>query len=297
MYDAIIIGKGPAGLQCAIHLSRANLSVLVLGLKSNLEKADKIDNYFGFQDTISGAVLLQHGEKQAARLGVEIRQEEVLSIRYGDGSETEGLYFEVVTGHMRYIGKCILIACGMPLPKLKLPGLSEWEGNGISYCVTCDGFFYKGKKVGVLGNKDYAVHEALELTHFTNDITLFTNGTAPEVSARNQSVLQKMQVNCKPIKALLGSDHFNAVQFTDGTLAPLSGLFIAEDRPSAIDFALKLGVIQKQRLIQVDENMMTNIDGIFAAGDCISPYKQVAVAVGQGATAAKAIVQYLKTHN
>ena len=161
MYDVIIIGKGPAGISAALYTARANLKTLVVGKNNSaLAKAEKIENYYGFANAISGAFLLKEGELQAMRIGTEILEDEVISI---DKKEV----FEVEALSGRYRSRSVLLATGQTWKKLRVENIEKFEGRGVSYCSTCDGFFYKNLRVGVLGYKDYAVHEALELSAFT----------------------------------------------------------------------------------------------------------------------------------
>ncbi len=289
MYDVIIVGKGPAGLSAAIYTVRANLKTLVIGQNnSGLIKATKIENYFGFSEAVSGSDLLKAGELQAQRLGADITDEEVLGINKTDN-------FEVTTREKSYYAKTVLLASGQPQKKLEIDGLKEMEGIGVSYCTTCDGFFYRGLKVGVLGNKDFAIHEAKELTAFTNDITIYTNGKELEFKGDYNKIYENFTIVNKPIQKLNGKDCLEVIYFTDGSFEKLDGLFIANDVASGIDFAKKLGVLTKGASIVVDENQKTNIDALYAAGDCTGGFKQIATAVGQGALAAGKIAEFIRS--
>ncbi len=176
IYDVIIIGKGPAGVSCAIYTTRANMKTLVIGKSdSMLLKADKIENYYGFENPIGGKELLETGIKQALRLGTQIAEDEVVSIEKTD-------IFKVTGVNGEYEATAVLIATGAPVVRVPVKNLDKFEGNGISYCTTCDGFFYRNKKVGVLGYTDYAIHEAIDLSAFTQDITLYTNNMPLSVS-------------------------------------------------------------------------------------------------------------------
>lgn len=136
MYDIIIIGKGPAGLSSSIYTTRANLKTLIIGKdNSALKKALKIENYFGFSEPVSGEYLLGEGEKQASRFGADIVEEEVIAVKNKDSS------FEVTTSRALYKGSSLLIATGQPQKPIRLKNAVKFEGNGISYCSTCDGFF------------------------------------------------------------------------------------------------------------------------------------------------------------
>ena len=288
MYDVIIIGKGPAGMSAALYTVRSNLRTLIIGKNnSHLLKADKIDNYFGFAQTISGKELLHNGEMQVKRLGAELLEDEVITIEKED-------FFKVMTSTGSYSCKAILLATGQPHKVIRIENLVKFEGKGVSYCSTCDGFFYNNLKVGVLGNKDFAIHEAKELTTFTKDITIYTNGKQLEISDRYIDELNRFHVDTRKISKLEGSDFLQEIHFADGASDNIDGLFVAYESASSIDFARKLGIVTDRNTIVVDGNQQTNLEGVFAAGDCSSKFRQISVAVGQGAVAGKAISDYIK---
>ncbi len=289
MFDAIIIGKGPAGLSAAIYTVRAGLRTLVLGQdKSVLKKADRVENYFGFAEPVSGKYLLEQGEKQALNLGVKFEHSEVVALEKSE-------FFEVYTTDNNYSGKAVLLATGQQIARVRIKGISEFEGNGVSYCTTCDGFFYRGLKVGVLGYKDFAIHEAMELEPLTGDITIYTNGRELELSEKFKSVAARYKINKDMITAIDGKEAVESLVFENGSSEKLDGLFVAYDSASSIDFARKLGVITNGSAIAVDEKQRTNLSGLFAAGDCTGGLKQVSTAVGQGALAAKQIIEYVRS--
>lgn len=287
MYDVIIIGKGPAGISAALYTVRANLSTLVLGGDaSSLNKAEKIENYFGFENVIKGSDLLVAGEKQAVRIGANIVNTEVI------GFEPEGDVFKVFTADQTYKSKALLIATGQERKKVVIPGLADFEGNGVSYCTTCDGFFYRGLNVGILGSGDYALHEAEEMKAFTDKITIFTDGK--ELSAKKSEKTSGLSFNEKKIKKFVGKDALSGIEFEDGTTQDIDGIFIAGESASGVDFARKVGVMFEGNSIVVDKEQKTNIKGLFAAGDCTGGFKQISVAVGQGAMAGRMIIEYLR---
>ncbi len=289
MYDVVIIGKGPAGTSSSLYTIRANLKTLVIGKDdSAIRKAGKIDNYFGFSNTISGEFLLQEGEKQASRLGVEILDDEVISVEKDD-------FFKVMTARETYVSKAVLLATGQPQVKAKLENLAEFEGKGVSYCTTCDGFFYNNLKVGVLGFKDYAIHEAVELETYTKDITIYTNGRELLLSDKFKDQAGRFKVNSKPLLKLDGGDFLQRIFFNDGTSEDIEGLFVAYDSASSLDFARKLGIVADGNSIVVDKYQQTNLDGLFAAGDCTGSFKQISTAVGQGAMAGRKIIEYVRS--
>lgn len=289
MFDIIIIGKGPAGLSAALYTVRSNMKTLIIGRNgSRLMKADKIDNYFGFAETINGEQLLADGEHQVKRLGAEIIEDEVISIEKDD-------FFNVTTATGQYSCKALLLATGQPHKTIRIENLVKFEGRGVSYCSTCDGFFYNNLKVGVLGHKDYALHEALELLTFTKNITIYTNGRQPEVSNKYDKEMQQFKVETRQISKLDGTEFLQRVHFTDGTSEEIDGVFVAYESASSVDFARKLGILVDGSSVVADGKQQTNLEGLYAAGDCTSSFKQISVAVGQGAMAGKAMAEYVKS--
>jgi len=218
---------------------------------------------------------------------VRILDDEVISITH------DGL-FEVCTAEEKFTARAVLLATGQQRKKLKINKLDEFEGKGVSYCTTCDGFFYRNLKVGVLGYKDFAIHEAMELEAFTKDITIFTNGMKPEFSEKNIEKLDRFKLNRKVITGLEGGEYLEKICFEDGTCENIDGIFVAYETASSLDFARKLGVLTEEGNIIVDKNQQTNIEGLFAAGDCTGVFKQISVAIGQGAIAARQIIEYIR---
>lgn len=289
MYDTIIIGKGPAGISASLYTIRSNLKTLIIGSNDSvLKKAEKIENYFGFSQIVSGEHLLNEGEKQALRLGAEIVGDEVIAVEKDD-------YFEVITANERYSAKSVLLATGQPQKKVRIQNLESFEGRGVSYCSTCDGFFYNNLRVGVLGFKDYAIHEAIELKAYTKDITIYTNGKELEVTEKFEEASKGFKLITKPINRLDGSEFLQRVYFEDGTSEEIDGVFVAFESASSIDFARKLGILTDGNSVIVDRFQQTNLDGLFAAGDCTGGFKQISTAVGQGAMAGKKIIEYVRS--
>ena len=287
IYDAIIIGDGPAGISAALYTIRANMKTLILGLADSvLKKALKVENYYGFSEPVSGEKLINEGEAQLKRLGGVILKEEVIGIEKED-------VFHVKTVNNTYTAHSVLIATGQKPVNIKIQNLKRFEGKGISYCTTCDGFFYRGKKVGVLGFKDFALHEAKELLSFTDDITIFTNGEKTDFT--EESLVGKFEINKKLISAFEGEEFIEKIVFEDGSEIPVDGIFIAYGTASSINFALKMGILTKEQAIVANSNQETNIPGLYAAGDCTGVFKQIAVAVGQGAIAGKNMIEYVRS--
>lgn len=288
VYDALIIGRGPAGISCAVYTARANMSTLIIGkFDSMLLKADRIENYYGFEQPIGGKELLTAGEQQVRRLGVEIKDDEVVSLEKEQN-------FKIICVNGTYEARTVLLATGAPVIKIPIKNLARFEGSGVSYCTTCDGFFYRDKKVGVLGYNDYAVHEAMELLPFTKDVTLFTNGEPLELTKSNREALSEFTINEKKIKEIYGVQAIEGLKFEDGSTQTLNGLFVAYGSASSTNFALKMGIATNGKPIEVNNKMETNIPGLYAAGDCTGVFKQISVAVGQGAIAARSMIETVR---
>lgn len=285
MYDCIIIGKGPAGISGAIYISRSNLKVLVIGKDDTaLKKAHLIENYYGFENPITGEELFEIGIKQAEKQNIEIKNDEVIDIKWNDN------FFTVITVNAEYEAKTILLATGKSRNSANINGLKEFEGRGISYCAICDGFFYKNKKIAVIGSGEYALHEAEILKNISDDVTIFTNGRE---LPQNRSIEVTNYIEGK-IDAIKGKEKATKIVLEDNTEYKVDGIFIAEGTASSVDFAKKLGIFLDNNNIKVDENMQTNIPGIYAAGDCTGGLLQISKAVYDGAKSGLSIAKKVK---
>lgn len=284
MYDVIIIGAGPAGVSASLYTKRAGLNTLIVyNEKSDLQKADKIENYYGFVEGISGDDLYKNGIKQAKKIGVELANEEVTKIEY----ESKG--FKVVTSEKAYNTKVVILATGNKKNIPKIKGIEEFEGKGISYCAICDGFFYKNKDVAVIGNGNYAISEVNDLINITNKISILTNGAeVPEFRADNVEIISKQ------IREVRGTDKVEEIEFKDNSILKTDGIFIAEGVAGSVEFAKKLGVLIDKNKIIVNENMETNIKGLYACGDCTGGLLQISKAVYEGTKAGLQSIKYLK---
>ena len=286
MYDVIIIGGGPAGVSASLYTKRANKKTLIIyNNKSNLEYATKIENYYGFENGISGKELYISGLKQAKNLGVELKKEELLKIELFENN-----MFKIITTQDEYISKTVIIAIGTKKAKAKIKGLQELEGKGTSYCAICDGFFYKNKNVSVLGSGRYALAETNDLINIAKHITILTNGEkAPEFRAENVDIVTK------PIEEIKGENKLEEIVFKDNTKIKTDGLFIAQGTLGSTEIAKKLGLYLKEDKIVVNEKMQTNIKGIYACGDCTGGLLQVSKAVYEGTIAGLQVINFLKT--
>lgn len=286
MANVIIIGNGPAGISTALYTTRAGVNTMIIGKDHGaLGKASEIENYYGFSQPISGKDLIVEGMEGARRLGAEIISDEVLGISYGDK-------LTVITESGDYEADGIVLATGTSRMAPKIKGLKEYEGRGISYCAVCDAFFYRGKDVAVLGNGNYALHEALELLSTSNSVTILTNGKEPDFQ-----VPENIKVNTNNIDSIAGNEVVEVVHFLTGESIQVSGVFIALGVAGSTDLAKKIGAQTQQNKIIVDENMSTNIPGLYAAGDCTGGLLQISKAVYEGAKAGTEIIKYLRNNS
>ena len=272
-FDVIIIGAGPAGISAALYARRANLSVLVLhaGIGS-LEKARKIENYYGFPAGISGEELYRNGISQAENLGVKILQKEATEIRInGDFS------FTVSDGKIGFSAKSVVIATGSKKLKPKIKGIEEFEGKGVSYCAVCDAFFYRNKNVAVIGNGKFAVSEAKELSNVASNVSILTDGKGTG-----------------EIERILKEEKISGIIFDDGSEMKTDGIFVALGKAGAADFAKKLGLALKGDSIWTNEKAETNIPGVFACGDAAAGLLQVSKSVYEGAKAGLQATEFIR---
>ena len=285
MYDCIVIGKGPAGITASIYMKRSNLNCLVIGKsESALMKTNRIENYYGFPNSISGKELFFYGTKQAENLKIEMKEEEVISIEMREN-------FIVKTRDNEYEGKTILIATGTGRKVPSIKGIKQFEGKGISYCAICDSFFYRNKNVAVLGSGDYAMHEAEVLKPVAKSVVLITNGKET-VQNRNNS-FEEIET---PIEEIMGESTVSEVRFIDGTNLKVEGIFVAEGIASSSDFARKLGIVLDEtgKNIKVNQNMETNIPGVYAAGDCTGGILQISKAIYEGTVAGLSVSKKMR---
>ena len=280
MADVIILGCGPAGISAALYTARAGLDTLILGREDgSLTKTEKIENYFGFPEPVSGKELLENGAAQARRVGAKLVEDEAVGIAYDGG-------FAVSTASEIYRAPLAILATGSQRKSPDLPGLENFEGRGVSYCAVCDGFFYRKKNVAVLGAGDYALHEAKELLPLAASVTILTDGAEPAADFPPE-----LTVVTKKVKALFGGDLLRGVRFADGSELAADGVFVALGVAGSVDLARKLGVETNGPSIVVDEHRQTNLPGLYAAGDCVGGLLQISKAVCDGAIAGTSVVK------
>lgn len=295
MENIVIIGAGPAGISAALYAARGNMNPLVInnGIGA-LEKAEKIENYYGLEQPLSGKELYERGISQAEALGVRILDAEVLGI---SGFDT----FTVKTTAGDFDTVSVILATGGKRSAPKIPGLKDFEGRGVSYCAVCDAFFYRGKEVAVVGNGEFALHEAEELRNVTQDVTIYTDGKEPEFSREHP-----IAVNTMKIQAIEGDDKVSGLLMQSDTAAqdaeapensfyPADGVFVALGTAGSTEIARQMGAeITDKGNIKTDEEMATTIPGLFAAGDCTGGLLQVSKAVYEGSMTAISAGKYVR---
>ncbi|MDR1927260.1 MAG: NAD(P)/FAD-dependent oxidoreductase [Oscillospiraceae bacterium] len=287
--NALIIGFGPAGCSAALYLRRAGLSVALVGKDSGaLERAEKIENYFGLPQPMSGKELVEVGKQQCLALGAKLWTDEAISLEW---QEDGGFAARFASGRE---AKCqaILLATGKSKKSPDIEGLHHLEGRGVSYCAVCDAFLYRGRSVAVLGSGIYALHEMEELLPLAERVFLLTNGETPEISPPEGVLL-----HTEHILRLEGDNTLRGALLEDENALEFQGLFVALGSASASDLARKLGVqlrSEDQSAILVNAQQETTLPGLFAAGDCTGSFAQVSLAVAEGARAALAMIPFIR---
>lgn len=301
-HDVVIIGAGPAALSAAVYTTREDLDTILYekGVIGGLAAiTDWVDNYPGFKDGIAGLQLAEQLQGQAERFGADIRLGEVTSI------EDQGEYRRVVTSEGEVQAKAVLIATGSQYKKLGIPGEEEFYGRGVHYCATCDGAFYRGKRLVVVGGGNSAVQEALFLTRFTTHIDMLVRSTVT-ASDILQHDLEKA-VNEGKITVhldtrtneIVGENNkvVSVVAETGGETRRIEtdGVFVFIGLLPNTGFLKGIVELDEQGFVKTDAHLQTSLRGVFAAGDVRSgATMQIASAVGEGATAALAMREFIE---
>jgi thioredoxin reductase (NADPH) len=305
IYDAIIIGGGPAGLTAGIYLSRARMNTLLI------EKAlpggqailtEIIENYPGFPLGITGPELMQKMEEQAVRFGLKIEYGEVAEVRIKEGKEDKVKIVKI--NNQEYRTLAIILASGAEASKLEVPGEEELRGRGVSYCATCDAPFFKNQKIVVVGGGDTAIEEALYLTKFVREVTIIHRRDR----LRATKILQERVFANKKINftwdsvatKILGKEKVEGVLIQNKKTGEekeifCQGVFIFVGNIPNSKFLNESIKLDLKGYILTDDNMMTSQEGIYACGDVRKKLlRQVITACGEGATAAFAAQKYIE---
>ena len=296
MENLIIVGAGPAGISAALYAARANLDPLVInnGIGA-LEKAEKIENYYGLPHPVTGKELFETGIAQAKALGVRVLDAQVLGV---SGFDT----FQVKTTEGDFESISVILATGSKRKKPGIPGLQEFEGKGVSYCAVCDAFFYRGKNVAVLGNSDFALHEAQTLLATAGSVTIYTDGMEPEFSTKPDLPVNTMKIQAiegaKTVSGLRLEPDVSAMENGENisSFAAADGIFVAMGTAGSSEMARQMGAaLTEKGNIKVNDQMESTIPGLFAAGDCTGGLLQVAKAVADGAQAGISAGKYVRS--
>ena len=298
--DVVIIGGGPAGLTAGIYAGRGQLSTVVLekGLPGGqIAQTQEVENYPGFDEVISGPELSQRMVRQAEKFGAKIVMEEVL------GVEQRGQDFLVRGYDQTYLAKAVIVATGANPRRLGVPGEDEFYGRGVSTCATCDGFFYRGKEVLVIGGGDAAIEEGMFLTKFADKVTvvhrrgeLRANGEAQKRAFANPKMHWVWNT---VVEEVLGDEQVTGVRTRnvetdeEGVLNA-DGVFIYIGHVPNTKHLEDLVHLRDTGYINVRDEIYTNVEGLFAAGDVADEvYRQLGTSVGAGTRAAMAAERYL----
>ncbi|MBW7897631.1 Thioredoxin reductase [Candidatus Brocadiaceae bacterium B188] len=292
-YDVIIVGSGPSALAAAVYTCRALLKTVIFEKQvvgGQLVGTDLIENYPGFPEVISGVDLIQRMEAQAKRFGAEIRYEEVMKVQVENGLKI------VTTDTDTYGSHAVILAAGAEPKKLGVPGEKEFYGRGVSYCATCDGAFFKGKDVVVVGGGDSAITEALFLTKFANTVQIIHRRNefrATKIYLDEALTNPKIKVVFNAIvESIHGQDKVDGIVVQNVITKEkkemtCQGIFIFIGSVPNTGF---LGTLLCEDVgchIETNMHMETSIEGLYAVGDIRkNSYRQIATAVGEGVTAA-----------
>lgn len=290
--DIIIIGGGPAGISAALYAKRAGADVTVICRGSGaLAKAEKIENYYGLAEPVTGAELEANGIAGAKRLGVNFIEDEVVGIAMND--DFTGL--AVQTPNRTCEAKAVVLAAGSTRLAPKIPGLKELEGKGVSYCAICDAFFYRQKIVAILGEGEYALHEAEILLPHAGKVMLFTNGKEPAEEIPGTIEVHKEKITAVEAECANGMERVSGLRTEGGAFTPVDGLFVALGTAGSVDLARKIGAGIENNRVAVNGDMATNVPGLYAAGDCTGGLLQVVKAAYEGAVAGLAAAKYARS--
>ena len=306
-YDVVIIGGGPAGLTAAIYAGRALLSTLLLEKAipgGQLNETDFIENFPGFEEKTSAPELMQQMRKQAERLGTEILLDEVTGI------EPTSHHYRITGAREEFETRSVIIATGSRPREILADGAKRLKGKGVSYCATCDGYFFQGKKILEVGAGDSGLTEALFLTKFVESVGIIVRHQRSDPHALRASPILKKRAQEHPkisflwnkvVDKVVGEKRLTGVLLKDLATGEVEevkvdGLFINIGHLPETDFLEGTLNLDEHGYIITDDRLRTNLPGVFAAGDArivTSRYAQAVIAAGDGAIAAIEAEKYL----
>ena len=294
LYDVAIIGRGPAGLQAAIHAASKKAKVIVFGKPRNsgLYKAH-IANYCCYENTISGKKILEVGRKQAESFEAVCLEEDIIETR-----NVNNLFSLITESGATFTSRTLILSMGVARKKLRVKGEKKLVGRGVSYCVDCDANFYKGLDVAVVGNESAAVTGAVTLLSYAKTVYLIyrklmiTDTLYDQLKQSQVKVIQNTWV-----KEIIGTNEVESVLLKNGEILKVNGIFVELGAKGALELAANLGVFLDQEtisFIETNKKQETNITGLYAAGDIAGQPWQIAKAVGEGCVAGIQAAEYAK---
>ncbi len=300
MYDLIIIGAGPAGLTAAIYATRREMKTLIIGreLGGQMIWASEIENYPGFEK-VSSLELINKMKEQVLKFGAELISDEVKKIE-----KTEDGHFLLYTNREKFAAKTVLVAMGLSPRRLAVPGETEFNGKGVSYCANCDGPFYRGKTVAVIGGGNSALDAAEVLSKIAKEVYLLHRQdhfrafeSLVDTIKNRPNIVSLLSTE---IKGIFGTEKVNKIKvFNNKTKEEkdisLEGIFIEIGRIASTDLVEEFVERNEKDQIVVNTQGETKTPGLFAAGDVtVGEFKQITIAMGQATTAVLSAYQYLQ---
>ena len=300
-FDTIIIGAGPAGLTAAIYSSWLGLDTVVLDAGvagGKASEAHRIENFPGFEEGIKGLELTEKMRKQAVRFGAKIIEaEEVV------GLDLNGEIKRTTTRKRTYLSQAVIIATGTQKRKLRVPGETEFLGRGVSYCVVCDGPFFRNAGTAVIGNGQEAAFDALFLADIAKKVTIVTHGKELKVEGALDRQLRdkaNLEIINGQVAAILGEKVVKSIKIIEKDTQSeiekdVNGVFVSLGGVPMTEVVKRAGLTaDKNGCLIVDRMLRTNVEGVYAAGDCTCGGMQVVTAAGEGAMAAMKASAYVR---
>ena len=299
----IIIGSGPAGLTAALYTARANLEPLVITgdqLGGQISITSEVENYPGFPEPLTGPELVEKMQAQAEKFGARVDYDYVTEVDFTHGSP-----FTIKTQNGKeYAAQSVIISTGASARRLGVPGEEEYIGRGVSYCATCDGFFFRGKKLVVVGGGDSALEEGLFITRYASSVTIIHRReefrASPILQKRAQEHPKMDFILNTVVTEVIGTEKLEAIKLKnvktgEETVYETDGLFIfIGHTPNTEMFKGRLEM-SELGYIKVNDRMETSVPGVFAAGEAADPhFRQVVTSAGMGAAAAIQATRYLE---
>lgn len=297
----IIIGSGPAGLTAALYTARGTLNPLVIvgsQMGGQISITYEVENYPGFPEGTTGPELVERMQQQAERFGARYEYDEVVAVDFSKGSP-----FYIKTYNNEYLADAVIVTAGASPRRLGIPGEEDFIGRGVSYCATCDGFFFRGKDVVVVGGGDSALEEGLFLTKFANQVQIIHRRdqlrAGPTLQKRAETNEKLSFVWDTVLNQIGGNGVVQQVEMTnlktgESQTIPTDGVFIFIGHYPNSKFLEGHVAMDEHGYIITDELMRTSVPGVFAAGEIQDPvYRQIATSVGQGCAAAMQAEKWL----